>query len=303
MENGVFDSGYLLDNIEQVGDKYTYRKVEIKKDEQLSEYVNGNKEDDKYEYIKLNGVKYYKDRNNKWFTILNGEKYTQDSFNPTTTPAIEYYKQAKEFTNRVRNIYKLSELKGSHAVDDTGQSLESVMGNYTIFNDDGNVSIEDPNSNFNQQRLAVIRYSIEKNLAIAIANYNNYSGITTNFQMPKLKEDEWDKIVNNISIISFLQGLNIGGKIYNGYSIITNNKNQEWVSEDSIYIVTEDGQYHKANDKDLVENNEISEGVLNIDLERKSYTNKESGATNYYFPNKALRMLYKYSDSNKCGSN
>lgn len=99
--------------------------------------------------------------------------------------------------------------------------------------------------------MSVIRYSIERNLSIAIANYNNYSGVTTNFQMPELKENEWEKILNNISIISFLQGLNIGGKIYNGYSIITNTKNQEVVSEDSIYITTSDGYYHKPNEKIL----------------------------------------------------
>ena len=56
--------------------------------------------------------------------------------------------------------------------------------------------------------------------------------------MPKLKEDEWDKILNNVSLISFMQGLSIGGKIYNGYSIVTNNTNEEVVTEDSIYIVT-----------------------------------------------------------------
>ena len=72
-------------------------------------------------------------------------------------------------------------------------------GDYEIFkyNDNG-VAIEEPNSNFNQHRLQVIRYSIEKNLSIAIANYNGYSTQTsTNFQMPKLKEDEWEKILNN----------------------------------------------------------------------------------------------------------
>ena len=30
--------------------------------------------------------------------------------------------------------------------------------------------------------------------------------------MPKLQEDEWDKILNNVSVISFMQGLSIGGK-------------------------------------------------------------------------------------------
>lgn len=145
-------------------------------------------------------------------------------------------------------------------------------------------SIEDPDSNFNQHRLAVIRYSIEKNLSIAIANYNNYSNVQANFQMPKLREDEWEKILNHISIISFLQGLNIGGKVYNGYSIITNNKNEEVINEDSIYIVTNDNQYHRANDKDLVEASNIVGGFLNIDFERKSVIDNNTKETQYFLP-------------------
>lgn len=231
------------------------------------------------------------------FSILNGQKYRQEQFDPRTTAAIEYYKDAKAFTERVLNTYNLSNLRANHAVDEKGDSLREKdengvdlgpkFGTYEIFKHDNNTSIEDPNSNFNQQRLAVIRYSIEKNLSIAIANYNNYSGVTANFQMPKLREDEWDKIVNNISIISFLQGLNIGGKIYNGYSIITNNKNQEVVSEDSIYIVTNDNQYHRANDNDLVNSGIINKAILNIDFERKSNTNN-NGLMIHFFPQTAM---------------
>lgn len=147
------------------------------------------------------------------------------------------------------------------------------------------VAIEEPNSNFNQHRLAVIRYSIEKNLAAAIANYNNFSGSTNNFLMPKLKEDEWDKILNNISIISFLQGLNIGGKVYNGYSIVTNTKNKEVVSEDSIYIVTDDKYYHKPTETGLETKNIVS-GVLNIDFERKTRTT--SMTARYFYPNESF---------------
>ena len=177
----------------------------------------------------------------------------------------------------------LSGLKGSDAVDENGNELRNDEGNYrlgdySIFTDNNN-SIEDPNSNFNQQRLAVIRYSIEKNLSIAIANYNN--GGNYEFRMPVLKENEWDKILNHVSIISFLQGLSIGGKIYNGHSIITNNKNQEVVNEESIYILTNDNKYHRANDKDL-KDEDVKEGILNIDFERKSYT-KDDGEY-YFFP-------------------
>ena len=82
-------------------------------------------------------------------------------------------------------------------------------GKYSIFKNDNNIHIEEPNSNFNQHRRDIIKYSIENNLSTAISNYNNYTGSTNNFQMPKLKETEWDKLTDHISIISFLQGLNI----------------------------------------------------------------------------------------------
>ena len=252
--NGVFDSGYLLNNITiSSPDLITYREVKINNDETLSEYIWDEDEVEKYDYIKVNGVKYYytcdpndNGKSNKCFSILNGEKLTMNddaielpNGKPKTRAAKEYYKNAEEFTERVLNKYNLKDLKGTHAIDEEGNAIEA-MGNYDIFAFDNNISLEDPNSNFNQQRLAVIRYTIEKNLSIAIANYNNYSGGTANFLMPELKEDEWEKVVNNVSIISFLQGLNIGGKVYNGYSIITNNKNEEVVSEDSIYIITDD---------------------------------------------------------------
>lgn len=277
----IYDAGYLLDNITVSGDNVTYRGVQIDTNDTTRENIDDTGKE--YEYIKINGVKYYKNDDGTWFSILNGEKYPQENFTPQTTAAIEYYKEAQEFKNRIMNDYKLSDLKTNHAVDENGNSLSNKFGNYKIF--DNTKSIEDPNSNFNQHRLAVIRYSIEKNLSIAISNYNNYSGVTNNFQMPQLQEDEWEKIMNNISLISFLQGINIGGKLYNGYSIITNNKNQEVVSEDSIYIVTNDNnQYHRANDNDLIEKNNIS-GVLNIDFERK-YRDID-GITRYFFPKTA----------------
>lgn len=269
-ERWVFDSGYLLDDIELQGDKVTYRRVEIEGNDKTEEYVFDPEKDtvEKYPYIKLNGVKYYNDKDNdKWFSILNGKKYVADKFKDNAQTAIQYYKEAKVFTEKVTNSkgvytdingnkktdgYKLGNLKGCNAVDENGEELTNKLGDYEIFAIDDSVHIEDPNSNFNQQRLAVIRYSIERNLSIAIGNYNNYTGVQTNFQMPKLREDEWDRIINNVSIISFMQGLNIGGKIYNGYSIITNNKNQEVVNEDSIYMITNNNQYHRANDSNLL---------------------------------------------------
>lgn len=153
-----------------------------------------------------------------------------------------------------------------------------------IFDFNYSKGIESEDSNFNTHRIEVIKYSVERNLSVAISNYNNYSGASTDFQMPKLKDTDWDRIIDNISIISFLQGINIGGKVYNGYSIINNNKNLDVVTEDSIYIKTSDNIIHRINEKKLEEknlNNAI--GIFNVDIERKTGENSNS-VTIYYYP-------------------
>lgn len=294
--------GYLLDNVENRPDgSVTYRGIEIGEEtlvESNVEYdASGNGIVSNYYYTKINGVKYYSKDGNEWFTILNGERYPQsEKYKTVNDSAIRYYKEGKEFTDWVRT--NLGSLSTANAVDENGNSLASEFGTtYPIFSNTLNPDslIEDPDSNFNQHRLSVIKYSIEKNLSIAIANYNNYSegAIETNFLMPELKEDEWDKIVNNVSIISFMQGLNIGGKMYNGYSIVTNTKTEEVVNIDSIYIVTNDGNYHRATDSDLVGNSNITGAYFNVDFERKSSVS--GNITTYYYPHTELRMLFKYS--------
>lgn len=300
----VFKHGYLLDEVEiqrkgtKTSDitKVLYRGVEIGKDT-TQEYIDETNK--QYTYVKLNGVKYYKDDDTgKWFSILNNERYVQDNFDDTLAGygAYCYYDEANKFTNWLKHGTGklLTELTGANAVDENGAPLSDEdrdkFGTYNIFEfkDKTGINIEDPNSNFTQQRLAVIRHSIEKNLSVAIANYNSYTGVQTDFQMPKLKEDEWEQILNNVSIISFMQGLSIGGKIYNGYSIITNNKNKETINEDSIYIVSHkiDGYYHRPNCRNLV-NKDCLAGMLNIDIERRTSISKE-GVVNYFFPQKLI---------------
>ena len=291
----VYRYGYLLDNVgnyNSSSNTITYRGVTIGEEERLTEYNDST--NNLVTYTKVNGVKYYLDSSDgRWYSVINGQRYYQDTTYKTENDAgVRYYRDAKEFTDWVQS--NLGELRTSDAVyEDNGRkglSDSKQWGDYPIFTrqtDSANkgVSIEDPNSNFNQHRLQVIRYSIEKNLSIAIANYNRYDGgSSNNFLMPELAEDEWEKIINNVSIISFLQGLSIGGKVYNGYSIVTNTKTEEVVNTDSIYLVTSDGQYHRATDKDLVGNNTITGAFFNVDFERKSITT-DTGVT-YYYPHR-----------------
>ena len=287
--NPVCKSGYLLDNIvfDFASGIVTYRNNEIT-GETLTQYVDPD-DDNLVTYVKVNGTKYYKDQKG-WYSILNNDKIYQElTYKEMNYAAQQYYVEAYKFSKWLKDS-GLNDLDGSNAVDENGESLEEKFGNKKIFDfktsSDNNYddSIEDPDSNFNEHRLAVIRYSIEKNLSIAIANFNNYTGVKTNFQMPVLKEDEWTKIINNVSIISFMQGLNIGGKVYNGYSIITNTKNNEVVSDESIYL-TDNNYYYKPTDSTLNPNSNYT-GILNVDFEREATYKENQGLTKYFFPRK-----------------
>ncbi len=291
---GINDAGYLLDDVtyNSANGNVTYRGINITSEPQLTEYI-GNKQ---YAYIKINGVKYYRDDDGSWFTILNGRK------NPGQGPfrtgnndmGYRYYKEAYEFKQRLQS-YGITNLTSADAVDvadvtdKDGNVIYSFLnGNYKIFDFDG---IEEPDSNFNDHRLAVIRYVIERNLSIALANYNNYGIGSYEFRMPKLAEEDWGKLLNNVSLISFLQGLSIGGRIYNGYSVINNNKNEEVVTENAIYIVEnindDNSTYHRVTHENLAVNAN-SRGVFNMDFERKSIGSTTSEETYYYYPHKQL---------------
>lgn len=141
---------------------------------------------------------------------------------------------------------------------------------------------------FNENRISVIRKSIETNLSTAIANYNVGTAETYQFEMPVFTEEDWDKIVNNISVSVFMQGLGIKSKYYNNYCVITNDRNEEAVVEDSIYILAqnENGtiEAHLPGCTDLIENNYNIIGAYNvIDFERQTVMSTENNEL-YYYP-------------------
>ncbi len=285
-------------------EKYYYCGKEIAPESNLTENIvekdnNGNIITKEYKYFKLNGTKYYWNEEEEYiFYIMGGNQIKQvtKASNKETyykyvsqieinSNAVNYYKSAYEFTKWIND--NLGNLKASHA-----QSNIENKSDYKIFN---NNKIEYTGSNFNMHRKDVIRYSIESNLSVAIANFNQYTTAGTNFQMPKLKETEWELVQNEISVISFLQGLNIGGKVYNGYTVINNSKTEEVVKEERIYMATSDNYYHKINDKHFVNGrnleydaSQILLGILDLDLEIR-----KDAATGTYYTNQKQLGCYK----------
>lgn len=314
---------FLNGNLMEINPTSDYDKYKdmIEKGESLSEELPqiGTLARGNYKYIVYNGTKYYLDeRNTRIIYFLNGnlmeikpkldeniessyKKYENMIENGES--AYKFYDEANKFTQSVKNV--LANLTNKDAQDfiinSNGETIQTTVFSdeteYKIFDFNSDLSkpeknIECRSSNFNQHRLAVIKNKIRTNLAIAITNFN--SAYNIEFQMPELTEEDWAKAMNNISLISFIQGIDIGGKTYNGYTIINNSESKEVVREENIYILGNDGFYHRIGDKYLLEANNIggnseynsnvnASGRLNLDFNKqRAYT--EDGSTVYYYP-------------------
>lgn len=333
-EKYINKEGYLIDNITYNDTELKYNGVEITK-ENTKEYLP-LKQDGTYSYVKLEGKTYYLDEDNQKIRARLNENTLTVQYKAGdseyenavqfikngNTLARDYYIDAYNFTNWFKST-ELINLRYSDAIDTIVEndgninSQEKVWAdnNTKIFqfndsNADYSKNIENELSSFNQHRLNIIRHKIEVNLAIAIANYNTYSGVASSnvFQMPDLNEEEWYDIIHNISLISFLQGLPIGGKMYNGYSIVTNSESKEVVLEQNIYILgknvdTGKFEYYKIGDQGIKNGNvEINSGIysesentftsagrLNLAFKRDVLTNGDQRF--YYYP------LQKYDAS------
>lgn len=327
------------DEIEKA--KITYNGIDIGK-ESLKEYLPLSiGENDAYPYAKINGTKYYliqdKEGCEQIVYVSNGFFRTQckstdsdkTAFNAykniikNNYMAKEYYYEAYKFTHWFKES-GLSALTYGDAWDEVlvknsdGSGAEQEYReiwpeNSTPifqFNSSSDIkdNIENETSTFNQHRLAVIRYKIENNLAIAISNYNAYSGATkVVFQMPELKEDEWDQIIHNISLISFLQGLPIGEKTYNGYTLVTNSESEEVVLEGNIFMLGESANgekvYYRIGDVELENGgtatlnagnygDKVSAGRLNLDFKRRYVTRTDKTQTYYYYQMRNFKASY-----------
>ena len=329
--------------------KITYNGIDIGK-ESLKEYLPLSiGENDAYPYAKINGTKYYliqdKEGCDQIVYVSNGFFRTQckstdsdkTAFNAykniieNNYMAKEYYYEAYKFTHWFKNS-GLSALTYGDAWDEVlvknsdgsgaEQEYREIWPENTTpifqFNSSSDIkdikdNIENETSTFNQHRLAVIRYKIENNLAIAISNYNAYSGATkVVFQMPELKEDEWDQLIHNISLISFLQGLPIGEKIYNGYTLVTNSESEEVVLEGNIFMLGERANGESANGEKVyyrigdveLENggtatlnagnygDKVSAGRLNLDFKRRYVTRTDKTQTYYYYQMRNFKASY-----------
>lgn len=271
-------TGDIYDTGEQGRSRYFYYSSEYRKD-----YVND-----------VNTIDYL----NHHLTNIGGElclfsdsatKYYAESLDPITK---DFHDNPISFTDWV--IKYLGDITQNDAVDINGNPITdfaSNIGNEKIFNISSTNNPLQSNSTFNEHRMNVIRKSIETNLMSALATFTEHTVVGYEFSMPQLADNEWDKLQNNICMLTFLEGLPIGTKVYNNYCIVTNNTNQETVGNDFIYIIDSNSEYHKPGCLKLIEN--LRNRAVGIDgaypsseFERKtvSITGEDSNAHSQLLP-------------------
>lgn len=174
--------------------------------------------------------------------------------------AQKFYQDAYDFSSWVGKTFNKG-IMAKTMITPEGKKLTEIedMDNpYYIFKNDATNILDaakgkNEESAFIQHKLSVMQNSITYNLNVAISNYANASGMAE-FAMPVISENEWNKVLTNISMISFVQGMPIGFKTYNNYAIVTSTNNQMYVSDESIYYVVNpqneidnSGQHHTVN--------------------------------------------------------
>lgn len=241
---------------------------------------------------------------------INDVQYKLDQMS-----AVIYYTKAHIFSNwvynKLNNEYVVLE-SDLIAVSDESYSLvkgtESVFHEFNtdmhVFDTNGGllenkgkteIAVDSP---FYTHKLNVIRNSIQYNLNLAMSTYNAETSSTYQYEMPVLQNAEWERILTNVSIVSFMQGYSCGLKTYNNYMVVSSNNNELTVDPQNIYYVpkaqfsNEIAEYHRI---DCPELSKIAENPANN--EYMSFTSKEVKYDKIYDKSKEHHK-YKYDHKN-----
>jgi len=252
-----------------------------------------------YQALNTNDIK-VRNNNNEFdtVTIVQGNLYSNKSgsevtvLNDTELQGIDlktdysvrnYYIESSAFTEWVQENLSSITINDMQNVAEADKSLYGNPGD-KIFD----VESKDPESEDSvivRHKREIIKQTLISNLSQSITSYSRNS--EGEYKLPVLTETDWDNVLRNVSIITFVQNIPIGMKYYNNYAIATSTGNKEYTNPDEIYLTTPgDEYYHRPYCNKLKTTSQII-GYRNIDYVIKSYTQDDN--TSYY---------YKHSKSN-----
>lgn len=202
--------------------------------------------------------------------------------------AIQYLIEAKDFSEKVQNKLSWINYKDIQDVSLEDLGMSTAMGEQKLIN-----FTDTGMNNFEEHKKQIIRHSITTNLEATIAKKNANSANSA--KMPTLTEIEWDRILNNTCLLAFMQGQNLGYNEYMGYTIVTNNKNREFVDPKLIYIYDKnENVYHDFRHLDASLSSNVGVdliGYRNVDFEPQSF-NDATGTASQFYPHRDATADY-----------
>ena len=258
---------------------------------------------------------------------LNDIQYNLDEMS-----AVTYYVTAEIFSNWIyENLVKGENaipIKEKHLVEISGQNYKLVKGKTQVTHDFKNseaiiFDIENSenknnsttrsvmeiakDSPFYTHKLNVIRDSIQYNLNLAMSTYNNMLISTKDYAMPVIQNEEWEKILNNVSIVSFMQGYNCGLKTYSNYKIVSSTNNEISVLPENIYYVEkskfsdETTEYHRIDCPKLYANDKTTNKYMTFiskDVKYDKIYDKSNAQIPYEYDHKNFACYDCINDGN-----
>lgn len=257
----------------------------------------------KYIYNSSNDKRYYDNDKEKFFTVNSAYEKVYLSDVDVNHSLAEYKKlliRPTENSPKYIELYQLLNDEGNttwYYKDSTGKYVKYDNFTESVERDKDcsaiNYYVENYLFNFwiNDERLDADKIlslrkqsiidNVNKNLNLAISNYSANSEI--NYTIPELTEADWEQALSGVSMITFFQGVKVGLKTYNNYSIVTSSENNEYVGEDSLYYIDyQDEFYHRYRCSSTQPNIGLDGVYKNVEFKAQSFE-KHDGTIEYYY--------------------
>ena len=225
----------------------------------------------------------YETRSGYWINVDSVSSYINQT-GESVPPFKTYDKHTKSIINNTGVIFNDAKKYIDNARNFTEWFNNNVKNKANYFKNTSDP--EDINSPFVQHKREIMKKKIQTVLNNSISLYAKNTG--QNYKMPVLIEEDWNKVYSNISFVTFVQGMNLGFKNYNGYCVMNSTNHSEYVNPNLLYFIEDVGdsnyEYHsikcnKIRDK-MTTGYKIGDfNIINVDVadeNDQTITNRES---------------------------
>ncbi|WDV46957.1 hypothetical protein PV797_04465 [Clostridiaceae bacterium M8S5] len=152
--------------------------------------------------------------------ILSNEEYADIQDNKL----IKQTWKAKKTYSKASGDYVVNFTLGKEVTINNTANGKLYKNTYNNLKGVGNISFIDDDTLFEKVRMRTIIETIKRELNYAINNHNDIArqfGISYNFTLPVIKEEDWYNTINDVSMLVFIQGFPMGirGKKYNNFAL------------------------------------------------------------------------------------